>query len=336
MMKTVFWVLLLVGVSLGQEAGSTPDGTTSQDQLAGVSTSANTHPLERVQTPTYEDLYCAGFITKQDVPHDTFVAGGLHSPHATKFVKNEVIFLSGSKFKEGDRVALIRELVDPNRYEMFPGQFKLMSATGRPYAELGHARVIDTRHNMAIALLDFSCEPIVVGDQVIALTERQQVSYRNPHRFDRFSPPNGKTSGQIVLGKDFDNFLGTGRKAYLTVGAEKGVKVGDYFRITRDYTEDLKDPVDSLSFKASYAEDTQMHPPSVESAWWKRSKGPVVHVKDMPRRAMGEMIILSTTPTSATGMVTFALEDIHVGDGVELEETPPATASVSDETPVQK
>ena len=120
MMKTVFWVLLLVGVSLGQESGSTPDGTTSRDQLAGVSTSANTHPLERVQTPTYEDLYCAGFITKQDVPHDTFVAGGLHSPHATKFVKNEVIFLSGSKFKEGDRVALIRELVDPNRYEMLP------------------------------------------------------------------------------------------------------------------------------------------------------------------------------------------------------------------------
>ena len=47
----------------------------------------------------------------------------------------------------------------------------------------------------------------------------------------------------------------------------------------------------------------------------------------MPRRALGELIVLSVTPASATGMITFALEDVHVGDTVEM--TMPTTATAS-------
>jgi hypothetical protein len=48
------------------------------------------------------------------------------------------------------------------------------------------------------------------------------------------------------------------------VGANQGVKVGDYFRAVRTYDADLNDPVDSLSFKAAIAEDTQKKTPSVD------------------------------------------------------------------------
>jgi len=51
-----------------------------------------------------------------------------------------------------------------------------------------------------------------------------------------------------------------------------------------------------------------------------RGKGQRIHVEDMPRRAVGEVVVLSTTPTTATGMIVFALEDVHVGDRVELDE----------------
>jgi hypothetical protein len=88
----------------------------------------------------------------------------------------------------------------------------------------------------------------------------------------------------------------------------------------RTYGADLKDPVDSLSFKASTAEDTQKHPPSVEQHMFTKTGGPTIHVADFPRRAMGEIVVLSTTPTTATGMIVFALEDVHVGDGVEMDE----------------
>ncbi len=98
------------------------------------------------------------------------------------------------------------------------------------------------------------------------------------------------------------------------------MKVGDYFRAVRSYSSDLADPVDTLSFAASTAEDTQRRPPSIEGNWMTKTKGPNIHVSDLPRRAVGEIVVISVTPTTATGMIVFSLEDVHVGDGVELDD----------------
>lgn len=51
--------------------------------------------------------------------------------------------------------------------------------------------------------------------------------------------------------------------------------------------------------------------------------GPDIHVNDLPRRAVGELVIIGVTPTTSTGMIVFALEDVHVGDNVELDELQP-------------
>jgi hypothetical protein len=42
-------------------------------------------------------------------------------------------------------------------------------------------------------------------------------------------------------------------------------------------------------------------------------------VGDLPRRAVGEVVVVNVTPTAASAMVVFALEDVHAGDGVELD-----------------
>jgi hypothetical protein len=277
-------------------------------------------PFERIQTPTAADLYCAGFITKQSMPDANFVAGGLNSPSTTKFANGDLVYLQGSGYQTGQQYTIIRELRDPNQYEVYPGQRKLVEATGQPYAEVGRVRVIDTRSHAAVAQVEFSCDPINPGDVAVPFTEKQAITFHAPVRFDRFLPASSKTSGRIVLGKDFDTVLGTGMKVYLNVGSNQGVKVGDYFRATRTYTADLHDPVDSLSFKASTAEDTQKRPPAIEPNMLTRTKGPAIHVGDLPRRAVGEIVVLTVTPTTATGMVVYAPEDIHAGDGVEIDE----------------
>jgi hypothetical protein len=53
-----------------------------------------------------------------------------------------------------------------------------------------------------------------------------------------------------------------------------------------------------------------------------KGKGPVIHVRDLPRRAVGEIEIIGVTNTTATGMIVFAMEDVHAGDGVELDQVP--------------
>lgn len=309
---------LLTGVAVGQTLDAEHESASSIQEVATVTPSTN--PLERVVVPSYADLNCAGFLSQQPVPDSTYVAGGLNTPHETKFVSGEVLYLGGAHYKDGDRVTFVRALRDPNKYEYFAGQRKLIAATGQPYAELGQGHVVDTRQQMPIVMLDFACEPVVPGDLAVPMIQHQNITYRKPAHFDVFAPANGKTEARIVLAKDFDGELATGSKVYLTVGSNQGVKVGDYFRIVRTYEQDLKDPVDSLSFKATVMEDTQKNPPSLDHqgyGWGK--KGPTIHVNDMPRRSLGELIVLSTTPTSATGMITFSLEEIHVGDTVELE-----------------
>jgi hypothetical protein len=168
--------------------------------------------------------------------------------------------------------------------------------------------------------VEFSCDPINPGDVAVPFVEKPPVTFHVPGHFDRFAPSNGKLSGRIVLGKDFDSVLGTGMKLYMNMGSNQGVKVGDYFRVVRSYTATLRDPVDSLSFKAQTSEDTQKRPPAFEANRFTKTKGANIHVGDLPRRAVGEVVVLNVTPTASSAMVVFALEDVYAGDTVEMDE----------------
>lgn len=311
-------LLLILGLAVSAFAQQ-PDAATQPAPDKTQPTSVS-FPTERMSSPSALDLACAGFVSKSLVPNSRFVAGGLQTPNTTKFVMNDIVYLTGTGYELGKSYEIVRELQDVNRYEMFKGQDAMLKAMGQPYSELARVRVIDVRNKLAIAQIELSCEPLGPGDTVMDYQEKPAIAFHPPVRFDRFQPSNGKTSGRIVLAKDFDGMLGTGAKVYMNVGANQGVKVGEYFRAYRAYESDLENPVDSLSFKASTAEDTQKAPPSIEQAMFTKNNGPVIHVRDMPRRALGEVVILSTTPTTSTGMIVFSLEDIHVGDGVELDQ----------------
>jgi hypothetical protein len=316
MKKTSLLLVLFLAIGVrAEQPASPPEQTTPEGTVA---TNLN-FPAERIITPTRSDLNCAGFVNPTPVPDANYVMGGLDTPNTTHFGDGEVVYLNGKGFELGKRYSIVRQLHDPNRYEMFAGQFAMIRAMGAPYADLGTIRVLDTRSQHAIAQIEFSCSPVVPGDVVVPYVERAKLPGHAPILFDRFVPRNGKTAGRIVLAKDFDTVLGTGMKVYLNLGANQGVKAGDYFRAVRSYEADLHDPVDSLSFKASTAEDSQAKPPVFERGMFATGKGPTISVADFPRRAVGEVVILSTTPTTSTGMIVFALEDVHVGDGVELD-----------------
>jgi len=317
MKKTGMLLLLMVTATLAVAQQST--AAVTPDASGIVNTSVNV-PFVRFQTPTAADIYCAGFLTKDRVPDANYVNGGLQTPTSTKFETGELVYLAGTGYQAGQLYSIVREMRDANQYEVYPGERKVLAAAGRPYGEIGRVRVVDTRSHSAIAQVEFSCDPINPGDVAVPFVEKPLVAFHVPGHFDRFAPANGKLSGRIVLGKDFDSVLGTGMKLYMNMGSNQGVKVGDYFRVVRSYTATLRDPVDSLSFKAQTSEDTQMRPPAFEANRFTKTKGPNIHVGDLPRRAVGEVVVLNVTPTSSSAMVVFALEDVYAGDTVELDE----------------
>ena len=316
MKKTGLLVLLLATAAWAQ---------TSQDPATfqapeGTTPNIYSFPIERIPTPTYADLYCAGFISKQILPDADYIMGGLHTPTTSHFTRGDIVYLKGTGYSNGAEYEIVRELRDVNEYEVFPGQHKLLKETGQPYSEVGRVKVIDTRSKVAIAQVEYACDGVNPGDTAIPFAEKQQVPFHGPVRFDRFLPASNKVSGRIVMGKDFDSQMGTGHKVYINVGSNQGIKIGDYFRAVRSYDADLKDPVMSLSFRAAIAEDTQKKMASFDPEMFEKQNGPVIHVRDLPRRAVGEIVIIGVTNTTATGMIVFAPEDVNAGDGVELDQ----------------
>ncbi|HYX70685.1 MAG TPA: OmpA family protein, partial [Terriglobales bacterium] len=265
-----------------------------------------------VQQPTYSDVYCAGFITKQAVPTSAYVAGGWGSPHETYFSGREYIYLTGGGFQEGAEYTILRHVHDPNNFEAFKGQHSAVASVGEPYAELARVKIVQVEGNTGIAWVSYACDNVSPGDIAVPFVEKAVPNFAEVP-FNRFAPPNGKLTGRIVMARDFDYLVGTRARVYLDVGADKGVKVGDYFTITRTYEAVRTSPVDYLSYKASLTSDIQKDEPTF----------PASKTKELPRMALGQMIIVGVTPTSATGLITFALEAVEVGDQVEMAEIPP-------------
>lgn len=266
------------------------------------------HGKQLLITPS--DMYCSGFISTQTIPETSYVAAGLNSPQQTHFAENTdfVFIYGGSAFKAGDRLQIVRKVRDPNHYELYPGEKKAIASVGQPYFERGYVRVVEVQRNVAITVPELSCGDFVPGDLAIPFVEREK-PVLHPVTLDRFAVANGKPTGHIVMNNEFDSVVGTGQKVYLNIGEDKGLKVGDYLRATRTYPTAYHDPVDRGSMIAyDTTEETQKKPPRL----------PKDKIGDLPRKTLGDMVVLTVHPRSATAMIITALEDIQAGDGVEL------------------
>ncbi|HEX4606494.1 MAG TPA: OmpA family protein [Candidatus Angelobacter sp.] len=293
--------VFLASVSQAQPAQPQP-AQKAQQQAAN---------LDVGNVPTPNDMYCSGYITTEKVPDKLFVAAGHNSPDQSRYAgQSDRIFIHGQDMKEGDRYQIVRHVQDKNHYEIYRGQKAAVKNAGETYFELAIVKVTDVQRNTAIAAFELSCADVMPGDIAIPLVEREAPPFRKVS-LDRYTPPSGKTVGRIIESKEFDSFLGSKYKAYLSIGADKGLKPGDYLRATRTYSYTYRDFEGGLSLKASEFEDTQVKPQKLS----------INDVSSLPRRTLGDMIVLQVHPKSATVMVLTALEDLHVGDGVELMDT---------------
>jgi hypothetical protein len=317
MKKCVIWVLFLMsGLGVAQK---TPDESPFQTQVSP----ANANVTEKLIPVSRSDVYCAGFITKQPVSKESFVAAGLGTPQQTRYADRDFIFVKGSNLQPGKLVSIVREVRNPDRVQAYQGTDKLLNEAGQPYFDIGYARITELRAEVAVAQVEFVCQPIVPGDLAVPFIERPAIVARESSTLDRFPAEKPSLAGKIVLAENFDQFVSAGRKVFINIGWEKGVKCGEYYRVTRTYSPKEYDGSDAAAFSTVVTEDTQKDPQHLRSG---------KKFTELPRRTVGEIIILNATPTSATGMITFALEEIHAGDAVELEQTEtaepvPTTAS---------
>jgi outer membrane protein OmpA-like peptidoglycan-associated protein len=339
-MRNLLAVLLLIATAgYPQEQTSAPANPQQQLQSQQLTAPqpkapqpqiAATNLAQRFNGPTISEVYCAGFISKRGIHASGEVLAGSEAPDQVDYAAGggNYIYLKGDDIQPGKEYLLLRPTQDPNRYESFPGQLAMLDRLGGLYEDLGRAKVVYIRKNIGIAKIESSCEQTLPGDIAIPYQERARPEFKQT-KFEEFPEPDNNTTGRIVMGRDLDTLIGAHRIVYLNIGDAKGVKPGDYFRITRDYSAIANNEAEALPFYATVYDTAQKNPPKFDV---KKQIG------DLPRRSVGELMVLNTTSDSATALVTYAPEAIHVGDFVEMVEAtpfppPPAPIAVVPQPP---
>jgi hypothetical protein len=264
------------------------------------------------KAPSYSQMYCAGFVTRQSISRSNFVLGSKESPHEDRFPVHSQLFLGGSALIPGQRYSILRQLDDPNREDSSPLQRKKLAKLGALYQDVGWATVHSLQKGAAVATFDFSCDAAIPGDLVVPFKDKPAVAFRSTDRpINSFREAGNAVKGQILGSKDFVGLLGTGLIVYTDFGSDKGASAGDYLLIMRGYAPSDLNRIDRASERLPKgAEGTAVKPAQIRSDASGR----------FPMRVLGEMVILSLTPQSSTAIITSAFSEMELGDVVEKEE----------------
>jgi hypothetical protein len=278
--------------------------------LSAVVCSAQTAPAPGTTgQPDYSSVYCSGFLSDPKVPDDIRVISGEQSSYKLTFSRGDYVYINRGEdkgVKIGDRFAVVRPDTDLAN-QWFYGQTKLLKEMGTVYRDAGQVRVVSVLPKTSIAEVVFSCNYMQRGDIVRPFEERPAPPYKEAIRFDHFAPISGKPVGTVVSSFDFHQELGRGDAAYVNIGANKGVKVGDYMRVFR-YQENKKD------VSASAGEHNYQYKVFGFGSAPARYEG-----KDLPREILGEGVVLNVTKGAATVLITFSSSEMYAGDFAEIE-----------------
>lgn len=244
---------------------------------------------QRPQTPgtvaSYTETHCSGFMAASEVTPVARVVGAEEGKKKNDLAVGDLVYLDrglkgGAQLKE--EFFVVRPVsVLPNM--------------GTLYADVAHVQVVDVHEDISVGRIEFSCEPLGVGNWLIVPQPRAMPPSPGPAVLDRFAKPTGKGVGQIIASKNKVVQLGQGLIVYVNVGADQGVKEGDTLRIYRPYKEASVNQFNKRVYKE------------------------VAKKYNFPRQVLGECVVLHVGKGVSTAIITQSIEELAVGDWVELE-----------------
>ena len=261
------------------------------------------------------DIYCAGLVTSEAIPHDTYVITGEQSERKNVFDPGDYVYVnkgSNQGAKVGDVFSAIRPVTDATKVDWTKSQSAMLERMGTVWEDEARIRVVVVRPDVSIGQIEHACNYLQRGDIVLPFTERPMPPLKSEVKFDRFAPATGKPLAMVITGKKFQQQLGVSDVAYVNLGNSQGVKVGDYFRIFRYQGTQHETAFQTLRF--AFDVEGSLGPTygygSAPKKWdW----------TNVPREDIGEGVVLRTGPNSSTVQITFSQREIFAGDYVELE-----------------
>jgi hypothetical protein len=280
------------------------------------------------------ELYCGGFIQYAPAPNKLQIIGGEQEQEKIIYAQGDFVYINAGS-NQGVVAGQEYSVVRP-RGQMTSDFTKKKGYLGVYTQELGRLRVVDVKERVSVARVVLSCETMLLGDLLRPASQRVSPFTREEVALDRFANPTGKQKGRIIMARDANEAPSVNQIVYIDLGTEDQIKPGDYFTIYRPlgtgnlsrYRDEEITPTASAGFeserfkggkfsnKSQRVQDpngTGVYGPMITSPDVKRERPP------MPRKIVGEIVVLSVQQRTATAVITRVAQEVHTGDYVELQ-----------------
>jgi hypothetical protein len=284
-------------------------------------------------------LYCAGYIRYQRLSHMPEIVGAEEEQEQRTYADRDVVYLNeGSEqgIKEGQTFQIIRPRGDVKGVHK-----QKVGFIGTYVQEIGQLQVFKVRKNTSAAQITFTCDMALLGDLLAPIPDREAPLERAEGNLDRFADPSGKQIGRLMMAKDSREMVTRHDIVYIDLGAEDKIKRGDYLTIYRplgtgnitrvDDEENARNRATGFqsdrfrgggfSIEGSRAKDSTAFV-NAEGRYRYRpitSKEVKRHRPVMPRKIVGEMVVIDVQARTATAIITRVTGEVHTGDWVEIQ-----------------
>jgi hypothetical protein len=280
------------------------------------------------------ELNCAGYIEYEPNYSGFEVVGAEQEQEQATFSVGNLVFINAGS-QQGVKVGQEFQVVRPR------GRFKTKLTRksgwlGVYTQEVGRLRVTVVKERMSVAQVASSCEMILLGDLLRSVPNRVSPHAGETAELDRFADPTGKQNGRIVLAREMREMISRQQIVYIDLGTEDNLKEGDRLTVYRPtgtgnilrFRDEEVAPSSNYGFESESFRGGRfsINSQRVENASRGDIHGPVMttpKVKrrrpEMPRKIVGEIVVLNVQARTATAVVTRIAQEIHTGDFVEVK-----------------
>ena len=266
-------------------------------------------------------LYCTGYIQQERMPRMPEIVGAEEEQEQRKYADGDIVYLNaGSQqgIKEGQTFQIIRPRGDVKGVHKTKSGF-----IGTYVQDVGQLQVFKVRETTSAAQVTFACDQILLGDLLAPVPDRESPVQRAEESLDRFTDPSGKQHGRLMMAKDGREMVTRHDIVYIDLGAEDQVKRGDYLTIYRPLGTGnitrVGDEEITHARSAGFQSDRYRGGGFSNQASRVNAKQVKRDRPSMPRKIVGEMVVIDVQTRTATAIITRVASEVHTGDWVEIQ-----------------
>ena len=275
------------------------------------------------------NLYCAGYIQKNAMSTTNTIIGANDEADGYNFVQSDYVYINVGSSK-GANVGDVFSIVRPRG--QVESRWTKKQDVGFYVQEVGAVEVVRVKQDYSVARVKASCDSFYLGD-VLQLTENRVSPLVEPRpALDLFGDPSGKAMGRILMARDGAEMLSRDFVAYVDLGADDSVRVGDRLTIFRPLGRGnlMKTPEKESVSARDETFQSDVYRGGKFSNQAPRKSGDKAQVdvvtaydakigRPSIRKVVGEAIVLNVKEHTATIVITRTGQEIHTGDWVEIQ-----------------